>query len=258
MDKLSSLTNCAICAQPLVYASDARAVVCHLCGKENRSLIYCPAGHYVCDACHSRSAVNALRQLLAVTREKDPGALLEEALAHPSVSTHGPEHHVMVPAVIVAAARNAGFAPDAAVDKAIDRASKVPGGWCGLYGDCGAAVGLGIAVSVITGATPLTGPPRTLAMRATSFALSRMLDNQARCCKRASRTAVKAAVQYMAERLDMVLPYSGPARCSFTSRNAECPKELCPFFAGGPSLMSEHDETRDVERHGGTLDAAET
>ncbi len=232
MDRLPSLTNCAVCGQPLVYATEAKDVVCDFCGKTQKALIYCPADHYVCDACHSRSAIDALRQLLSVSKETDPGILLEQAMAHPSVPMHGPEHHVMVPAIIAAAVRNAGFATDGVVEKAIDRATKVPGGWCGLYGDCGAAVGVGVAVSVITGATPLTGKPRTQAMGATSFALSMMLDDQARCCKRASRTAVKAAVKYLREQLNISLPYSGLPKCSFTSKNAECPREKCAFYAG--------------------------
>ena len=115
-------------------------------------------------------------------------------MAHPSVPMHGPEHHAIVPAAIIAAVRNTGYpVPEGAIEKAIERASKVPGGWCGLYGDCGAAVGVGIAVSVLTNATPLTGKERTLALGATSFALSRMLDSQPRCCKRASRTAVECS-----------------------------------------------------------------
>jgi hypothetical protein len=222
MDKLPSLTNCAVCAQPLVYATEAIDVICGFCGKSERSLIYCPAGHYVCDSCHARSAIDALRQILAATSEKDPGIILEMAMAHPSVPMHGPEHHIMVPAVLVAAVRNAGYADaPCLVEKAIERASKVPGGWCGLYGDCGAAVGVGVAVSVITGATPLTGKPRTLAMGATSQALSKMLDDQARCCKRASRTAVKEAVKYLKDKLAIELPYHQPSACSYTLTNAE-------------------------------------
>ena len=64
---------------------------------------------------------------------------------------HGPEHHAIVPGAIIAAVRNTGYpVPEGAIEKALERASKVPGGWCGLYGDCGAAVGVGIAVSVLT------------------------------------------------------------------------------------------------------------
>src|SRR5271157_3369138 len=127
-------------------------------------------------------------------------------MAHPSVPMHGPEHHVIVPAVIIAAVRNTGYpVPEGAIEKAIERASKVPGGWCGLYGDCGAAVGVGIAVSVLASATPLTGKERALALGATSCALSRMLDDQPRCCKRASRVAVEAAVDYLHDKFGINL-----------------------------------------------------
>jgi len=45
-----------------------------------------------------------------------------------------PSINVIVPAVIIAAIRNAGYpVPEGAIEKALERASKVPGGWCGLY-----------------------------------------------------------------------------------------------------------------------------
>jgi hypothetical protein len=141
---------------------------------------------------------------------------------------HGPEHHVIVPAAIVAAVRNSGYPlPEGAVARAIERASKVPGWWCGTYGDCGAAAGAGIAVSVITGATPLTGRPRTLAMTATSQALSSMLDDQPRCCKRASRIAVRSTVAFLQEYLGVNLPLADEARCTYCLKNRECAREHC-------------------------------
>ena len=46
------------------------------------------------------------------------------------------------------AARNAGRdLPAEALDTVLRRGGKVPGGWCGYYGACGAAVGVGVAVS---------------------------------------------------------------------------------------------------------------
>ena len=171
-------------------------------------------------------------------------AILEQVMAHPSVPMHGPEHHAMVPGVIIAAVRNAGYpVPEGAIEKALERASKVPGGWCGLYGDCGAAVGVGIAVSVLTNATPLTGKQRSLALRATSFALARMLDDQPRCCKRASRIAVEAAVDFLKEHLNIILPKSKKPRCTYSPRNKQCAQEQCPFYD-----HSDNAETpRDVE-----------
>ena len=214
-----------------MYATEPRVLNCNLCGKEEHTLIYCPAGHYVCDACHSKAAIDVLRQILETTSASDPLDILEQVMAHPSVPMHGPEHHTMVPAVIIAAIRNAGYpVPDGAIEKALERASKVPGGWCSLYGDCGAAVGVGIAVSVLTNATPLTGKQRSLALRATSFALARMLDDQPRCCKRASRIAVEVAVDFLKEHLNIILPKSKKPRCTYSPRNKQCAQEQCPFY----------------------------
>ncbi len=228
---MQSVNNCGVCARPLVYAGESVVKTCDLCGKEERAAIYCPAGHYVCDACHSRAALEVLKQVLANTKSADPAAILEQVLAHPSVPMHGPEHHVIVPAAIVAAVRNSGYPlPEGAIDKALERASKVPGGWCGLYGDCGAAVGAGIAVSVITGATPLTGKQRTLALAATSQALSRMLDEQPRCCKKASRIAIQSTVDFLREKLGISLPRAKTVKCAFPLRNLECAKEKCPYY----------------------------
>jgi hypothetical protein len=228
---MQSVNNCGVCAQPLVYATKSVVKTCALCGKEEKATIYCPAGHYVCDVCHSRAALEVLKQVLDETKSTDPAAILERVMAHPSVPMHGPEHHIIVPAAIVAAVRNSGYPlPEGAVEKVLERAVKVPGGWCGLYGDCGAAVGVGIAVSVITGATPLTGKQRTLALAATGQALSRMLDEQPRCCKRASRIAIQSAVEFLRERLGINLPKAKNVKCSYPLRNLECAKEKCPYY----------------------------
>lgn len=228
---MTSTENCGVCGRPLVYATESVDRVCALCGKAGHTLIYCPEGHYICDTCHSKTALEILRQVLSSTSDTDPAAILEQVMAHPAVPMHGPEHHAMVPGAIIAAVRNAGYSvPQGAIEKALERASKVPGGWCGLYGDCGAAVGAGIAVSVLTSATPLTGKQRSLALGATSFALARMLDDQPRCCKRATRVAIAAAVDYLRDRLNITLPKATHHFCLYTQRNQQCTKKQCPFF----------------------------
>jgi hypothetical protein len=196
-------------------------------------MIFCPEGHFVCDACHGATAMGAVRRMLATTSSHDPAALLEEIMADPGLPMHGPEHHAIVPAVIVTAARNAGVpVPEGALETALERGAKVPGGWCGYYGACGAAIGVGIAVSVLTGATPLKGEQRSLALAATSEALQRMVDDQPRCCKRASRIAVEAAVKYLRDHLAIDLPAGEGVRCAYSARNAQCAREYCPFFDG--------------------------
>jgi hypothetical protein len=233
---LASTTNCGVCARPLVYTTESVTKVCSLCGKEERTMIYCPTGHYVCDTCHSKAALEILQQILSFTDTTDPLVLLEQVMAHPSVPMHGPEHHAIVPAVIITAVRNAGYpVPEQAIEKALERAARVQGGWCGLYGDCGAAVGAGITVSILTSATPLTGKQRTLALGATGQALSRMLDDHPRCCKRASRIAIEATVDYLRDNLGIILPRTEKIRCAYPLRNQQCVKEQCPYYETSPN-----------------------
>ena len=228
---MESVNNCGVCARPLVYATESVAKTCAVCGKEEKTNIYCPAGHYVCDACHSKAAVEVLRQILATIKSKNPAEIIEQVMAHPSVPMHGPEHHAIVPAAIIKAAKNAGYpVPEGAIEKAIERAIKVPGGWCGLYGDCGAGVGVGIAVSVLTNATPLTGKERGLAIGGTAYGLAKLVNDQPRCCKRASRIAVDAAVDYLDEKLDIKLEKSKGTKCTYTLRNQQCAKQECPYY----------------------------
>jgi hypothetical protein len=229
--EMKSQENCGVCSQPLVYGTENVAMSCTFCGREFNTLIYCPEGHYVCDTCHSRGALDILRDVLASTTSTNPAEILETVMSHPSVPMHGPEHHAMVPAVIVAAVKNSDYpVPEGAVEKAIDRGAKVPGGWCGFYGVCGAAIGVGTAVSVLTGATPLTGETRALANEATAFALKHMIDNGPRCCKRASRQAIEAAIEFLDTRMGIILSGGETPRCRYDSRNRECIREECSYF----------------------------
>ncbi len=228
---MESRDNCGVCGQALVYQTEEVLKRCAFCGKECSALIYCPEGHYVCDACHKREAMDILREVLNSTTDTNPTEILETVMAHPSVPMHGPEHHAMVAAIIVAAVKNAGYpVPDGAAEKALARGTKVPGGWCGFYGTCGAGVGVGIAVSVLTGATPLTGKPRTMAIEATAFALNRIADGQPRCCKRASRKALEAAVDFLQKRLDITLSKGQKIKCFYTKRNRECTRDDCAYY----------------------------
>lgn len=230
---MKSSDNCGVCGEPLIYGTKEIERQCAFCGETYSGLIYCPHGHYVCDACHAGDAVETLRRVLQTTRSRDPVEILETVMSHPKVPMHGPEHHAMVPAIIVAAARNtAGPVPPEAIDKAIDRGAKVPGGWCGFYGACGAAVGVGVAVSVLTGATPVKGATRTLANKATAFALQRIADGGPRCCKRASRMAIEAAVEFLDTHLGITLECGADIRCVYADRNRECIREACAYFAG--------------------------
>jgi len=235
---LEKTIDCAVCGAPLVYDTEPTVLACDLCGDERETMIRCPAGHFVCDACHSATALEAAIRALEASSSADPGALLEHVMDHPRLPMHGPEHHGIVAGVIVAAARNAGAAvPEGAIQTAVSRGGKVPGGWCGYYGACGAAIGVGVAVSVLTEATPLEGPQRSQALAATAAALARMVDDQPRCCKRASRTAIDTAIEVLVDQLEIRLDRSDRVACGQSERNAQCPHDACPYFRAERSAI---------------------
>ncbi|MFH0847231.1 MAG: DUF5714 domain-containing protein [Chloroflexota bacterium] len=236
---MESTQKCNVCEANLVPNGSGNPLKCSFCGKEMSAPAYCPHGHLACETCARLEPLAVLQELLTKTTSRCPAEILELMMSHPRVPMHGPIHHVFVPVAIVAAVRNTGYPlPPDALLQAFDRGAKVPGGWCGLAGACGAALGVGIAVSVVTQSTPLTGKNRTLALGATSRTLSQMLDNHPRCCKKASREALDVAVDFLHEKLGIKLLKGESTRCHYSARNRECIKEACPYYAPVGSIRS--------------------
>ncbi len=227
------LSGCVVCGAELVYLPAAEPLRCVHCGGAFESAARCPAGHYVCDVCHSGSAKDVIASACAGTDATDPVELALGLMRHPSVKLHGPEHHFMVPAVLLATYANATGAPErraAWVAEARRRSEPVLGGFCGLQGACGAAIGTGIFVAIATGSTPLDGPRRGLANRMTARALDVVSrTGGARCCKRDSLLSILAAARFAGQHLGVALPARGVA-CEFSERNAQCLEEGCPFY----------------------------
>jgi hypothetical protein len=221
-----------VCGRELVYLAASAPMTCALCGETKDSAARCAAGHYVCDGCHAEPAKDVIEKVCAATDEKDPMALALRLLRHPALKLHGPEHHFLVPAVLLAAYSNAkGEAARRAerVAEARKRSEPILGGFCGLQGVCGAAVGTGTFVSIATGATPLEGKKRGLANRMTARALTVIgATDASRCCKRDSMLSILAAVKFANEHLGAKLVSRGAA-CEWCDVNQECGGAACPF-----------------------------
>ena len=221
-----------VCGLALVYREQGEIVRCDQCGDRAQSAIGCPAGHYICDACHSDRSLKRLPELARKTTAQAAEDILEELIRLPDLPLHGPEHHAMVGLALLLASERTGVKlPEDYIEETIRRSMQIPGGTCGYHGACGGAVSMGVAVSIITGATPVTGPARGMAHRATASALLRCGDGQARCCKRALRKTVAAGREFFAEELGIHFPR--PVEhiiCADISRNRECAKGQCPYF----------------------------
>ncbi|MDW7733676.1 MAG: DUF5714 domain-containing protein [Methanolobus sp.] len=219
-------TDCLVCKVEVEYLDEAINGRCYYCEAEEETYFVCRNGHYVCNKCHSREALAVIENICLSTDEDNPLIIAERIMQHPAIHMHGPEHHALVPAVLVAAYKNhRGLKKETAVLEAIKRGKTVPGGYCGLYGACGAGIGVGIATSVLLKATPLTPSERSDANLATSRALISIADaGGARCCKKATRIALEDGMKFLSERfdLDWYEKTDFSVRCEYTQYNREC------------------------------------
>lgn len=206
-------------------------MACSICGKEKAANASCVDGHFVCDDCHSGGGADILSFLMK-SEEKDPVALFLQVCALKSVHMHGPEHHSILPCVLVTAYHNNGGDIDfkECLSEAWKRGKKVPGGACGFLGACGAAVGAGIFISIPCEATPLTGDVWHIPQMMTMECLKNLTElGGPRCCKRTGRQSIETAAKFVKERYGIEMPLSRPV-CSFSGRNRECLREGCPDF----------------------------
>ena len=109
------------------------------------------------------------------------------------------------------------------------RGKGVPGGACGYWGACGAAVSAGIFTSIVTMASPLAVEPWGLANLTTACALERIgTIGGPRCCKRNSYTAILETAKFAREKLGVNMETS-PIVCTRSGRNGECIGLRCPY-----------------------------
>jgi hypothetical protein len=195
-------TGCLICGEELVYQKEPAQLECFYCRQVYDS--------------------NAKCRKLALT-----------LMRNPRIKMHGPEHHFLVPAVLLAAYYNSKKEYGEKATKirmAKKRASQILGGFCGFYGNCGAAVGTGIFVSLVTGATPLSVAEWKLANLVTAKSLLTIAEHGGpRCCKRTTFLAILEAADFAKENLGVDFKINKELKCEFYPLNKECLRQNCPF-----------------------------
>lgn len=226
---------CLVCGKPLVYSEEAREVRCAVCGKAEHAHATCEDGHYVCDACHRAEGVARVMDFCARTTSENPIEIAQALMRDAAIYPNGPEHHTLVGACLLAAYKNAGG--DIDLDKALAelkaRSLQVPGGACGFWGTCGAAVSTGQWWSIVSGSTPLTPDPWAQTQRLTSRVLGKLADiGGPRCCKRTGFTAILEGAAYARELHGVRMELPERVTCEFFARNAQCLKRGCPYFPG--------------------------
>lgn len=151
------------------------------------------------------------------------------------ISMHGPEHHVLDGACILMAYYNASgtIDIDAALIKIRQEGLRMPGAMCGLWGVCGAVTSIGAALAIIDSTGPLSSDGTWgRHMEFTSAAVGRLGEvNGPRCCKRDAMLAFEQAVDFINNNYDVTLQKDAYA-CEYSSRNAQCIGDRCPYHRG--------------------------
>lgn len=229
--------ECLICHEPLVYLEQEELMECAICHRKEYSRTRCVNGHYVCNECH----MQGLDQVIEICFDHtstNPLEILESMMSLSQVHMHGPEHHILVGAALLTAYHNAGGKIDLnqAIFEMMARGKKVPGGACGFWGACGAAISTGMFVSIVTHSTPLSELPYQLSISMTSQSLGAITKiGGPRCCKRNSYLAILSAVNFVKENLGISMQIQ-PIHCYRSSKNHQCIKQRCPFYEGNINI----------------------
>ncbi len=228
-------SGCAFCGKELRYMDRPEELPCVFCHGLFSTQAKCVEGHFVCDTCHSLSANDLIEHFTITNTSTSPLRMAIILMKSPSVKMHGPEHHFLVPAVLLSAFYNMqgeSGKKEAKIRKARQRAEKILGGFCGFYGNCGAAVGTGIFMSLMTDATPLSRKEWRLSNLMTADSLRAIAQaGGPRCCKRDSFLAILEALRFVKDEF-LVEMDAGPGKveCEFHDLNKECLKAECPFY----------------------------
>lgn len=227
-------SGCLICGKDLVYQSNYENVKCYYCNKTYNTNAKCVDDHFVCDRCHSLSAFELVEEFCINTTLKNPVDIALILMRNGKIKMHGPEHHFLVPAVLLSAyynIKNDDIQKIEKIKKAKERAKNILGGFCGFYGACGAGVGTGIFISLITDATPLSKQEWKLSNLMTSKSLFSIANKGGpRCCKRTVFLSIIEAADFVNKNFGVEIDIDNKLKCEFNLLNKECLQDECPFY----------------------------
>lgn len=224
--------GCLICGEELVYSNYEQEAECVFCHQKFKTHAICPHGHYVCDTCHAQKGIEVIKETCLQMESRSPIQIIQKIMDSPYIYMHGPEHHVMVAASLLTAYFHAGGDIDlsATIDEAIGRGKEVPGGVCGYWGCCGAAISAGIFLSIILHTSPLSHENWGLSNQLTGQCLQRIGEvGGPRCCKRDSFIAIETTIHFVEEHFHIKMQKE-KISCHYRQNNRQCLGTRCPFF----------------------------
>nr|WP_302595742.1 DUF5714 domain-containing protein [uncultured Cellulosilyticum sp.] len=226
--------KCLKCNGELKHSDHLVFAKCTECGVEEKTYIQCENGHYYCNTCASKSVINKLYKMVPLISQKNPCEIAEMLFVECGICGNSP-HPLTTAAFLIAYKNLTGKITDNDVYEGIDRALKIPGGWCGYYGNCGAAVGLGVAFAIINKSTPMSDEERNIANIATAEGLLSVADQGGpRCCTASVRRVLEKSIEVANTYLNVSFPlYEHEMKPCWQSKyNDVCRHNKCKYFKG--------------------------
>ena len=228
-----SFGKCSICNSIILYKEDCFSAKCEVCGKEEETYIICLNNHYLCKECAAKDVMDKLYAILPEIDLKNPLDIAEKIISKCGISGHTP--HPITAAAFLSAIKNVtGYITDEDVLEGVSRAYDIPGGWCGYYGACGAAVALGASFSVLLNATPNSDKERSIANRVTAAGLLEVAAlGGPHCCVASIRTVLEQGVTIAKKYIGIEFPerQTHYKKCWTAAFQPNCKKEKCRFYS---------------------------
>jgi hypothetical protein len=256
-----------VCGSVLEYFDQAQSVTCTYCGMVEHGHIKCPSGHYICDACHNRDAMQIIEDIALTTKSRDPFEIAGWMMNYPGLPMLGCQHAWIAGGAFMAAIRNEGTraVSNEDIKEVFARTQKqAHGGYCGLSGVCGIAPAIGSSFAVLTGSKCGTDQEQRATMEAVTRVSRAITDlTGPSCCKAYVWTSLLTAVKFLRESFGIPLPIKDlTVRCEHSGKHPHGCREIkCPFFkisegvrAMSSNPMDKYDEFFSLAYQPGAMD----
>lgn len=225
--------TCSICHADKHPLQEEVTAKCDVCNQEFEADTTCENKHFVCHLCRQKAARGEIIKHCLESAQTDPFELMLELMKLPGVAMHGPEHHLLLTASLLTAFYNVFERNNLseALEEADRRSIQVPGGACGNWGICGAAIGAGIFNSILTESSPFAGDEWKSCGQLTAKCAGAISEQGGpRCCKRDSFIAFREAAMECNKKFNTDFKIPESIECQFFVNNKECKGRKCPFF----------------------------
>lgn len=239
---LTEIKSCILCGDELHSLDYPVETICDYCGKRIKCSTQCENSHYICDTCIKIPANDFIKNVCLKYNDTDPIALAVEIMNTPIIRMFGPEHHFIVPAVLITVVFNKQKRSKDELKDILNiveqRAINEAPAHCSYnLNQCGAAIGAGIFLSIFMEQSLSTEDEWSLSNQFVAHCLKKVAESGGpRCCKRDTYLSLEGAVEFLKEKFAIELPLC-EAKCTFSARNNSCGHENCSFYNLSNSLV---------------------